>query len=252
MPRSSLNTPITRQFILLLLVVSSRLAGATEQPLSPVALAADKAGVKMYIAEATAGRIAVFDLARNAVANSILLPDRMEQPTGLALSPDGKTLYVTSSRDGVAPDGHVQVIDTASAKVTASLPAGHTPLAPVVSPDGLCLYVCERFGGQLLIYNLRDLKAEASLPVGREPVAAVLTPDGRSLFIAHLLPEGPADADVVATALSVFDTRDAPGHRPPRPAQRLKQCARDQHLARWPIRLRHTYSGALSASDDTA
>lgn len=208
MPRIFLNAHIARplMLLLLLLVASFRLAGATEQPLSPAALVADKAGAKLYIAEATAGRIAVFDLAREGVTETIPLPGAVEQPTGLALSPDGKTLYVTSARGGAAPEGHVQIIDAASAKVTTSLPAAHTPLAPVASPDGRFLYVCERFSGQLSIYNLRELKEEACLPVGREPVAAALTPDGRRLLIAHLLPEVPADAAVVAATVTVFDT----------------------------------------------
>lgn len=43
------------------------------------------------------------------------------------------------------------------------------------------------------------------VPVGREPVGAALSLDGRQLWVANRLPEGRADAGVVAAAVSVID-----------------------------------------------
>ena len=47
-------------------------------------------------------------------------------------------------------------MDVAKARVTAKLPAGHTRLAPVLSPDGKTLYVCNRFNDDVSVIDLGD------------------------------------------------------------------------------------------------
>ncbi|HRZ84470.1 MAG TPA: hypothetical protein P5069_18610, partial [Candidatus Hydrogenedentes bacterium] len=96
---------------------------------SPEFIAADAAGKTLYVTEATANAVAVVDAEKGKVVRRIDLPDA---PGGVALSPDGKTLYVT----GAVPAGVVRAVDAASGKVQAEIAVGHTPVAPVVSPDG--------------------------------------------------------------------------------------------------------------------
>jgi DNA-binding beta-propeller fold protein YncE len=126
-----------------------------EDYLSPLALAADRDGKNLYIAEATAGRIAVFDVAEGKAARRIALPS---SPGGLVLSPDGSRLYVT----GAAPDGEVFIVNTASAKITGKIAAGHTPTAPVLSPDGKSLSVSNRFDNDESVIDLAAGKEVAS------------------------------------------------------------------------------------------
>jgi DNA-binding beta-propeller fold protein YncE len=106
-------------------------AASPPQPafLSPTALAATPEGKWLFVACATARQIAVFDVTRGTLAKPIPLPDA---PSGLALSPDGARLYVTCA----APQSHVSVLDATSGKVLATLSAGHTAMAPVLSRDG--------------------------------------------------------------------------------------------------------------------
>ena len=106
--------------------------------LSPSAIVADSDGKTLYIAEETANQVAVFDVAGGKVEKAISLPGR---PSGLALAPDGKTLYVTIA----AAEGSVQIVDLKAGESVAKIKAGHTPTAPVVSPDGKTLYFCNRF-----------------------------------------------------------------------------------------------------------
>jgi len=178
--------------------VAPNVNAAGQDYLSPLALAADSQGKTIYIAEATANQIAVFDVSSGKVTKVISLPD---PPSGLALAPDGQTLYVT----GAAPNGRVHVVNAKTGKVSSSLPAGHTPTAPVVSPDGKTLYICNTFNNNVAIYNLASKKLQATIPVPREPIAATLTPDGKLLFVANLLPVGAADRDYVAAQVSVID-----------------------------------------------
>jgi len=167
--------------------------------LSPLALVPDKEGKALYIAEATAKQVAVFDIGSRKVVRTISLED---QPSGLALSVDGTELYVT----GASPSGQVYVIDLEEGEIIRRIPVGHTPVAPVVSPDGKKLYVCNRFNNDVSVVDLALKKEVARIAVLREPVAAALTLDGKYLFVANLLPAGPADADYIAATVSVIDT----------------------------------------------
>jgi len=182
-------------------------AKANEEYFSPVALVADKQGKMLYVAEATAKQVAVFDIESSKVTKTYSL---REKPSGLALAPDGSELYVTCA----SPKGWLGVINLRSWKVRYHLPAGHTPTAPIVSPDGKFLYVCNRFDNNVSVIDVVTQKQIAQIPVQREPVAAAITPalsydstsGGRFLFVANHLPVGPADQGYIAAAVSVIDT----------------------------------------------
>ena len=166
---------------------------------SPTALAASPDGQLLYAACATAGQVTVFDLGTQTVSRHIAVP---ASPLGLALTADGRTLYVTCA----APESTVCIVDTAQARVMAKIPAGHTTMAPVLSPDGRTLYVCNRFNHDVAFIDLGSRKATRRVPVPREPVAIAVTLDGKFLLVANHLQAGRADAAVVAASVSVIDT----------------------------------------------
>jgi len=125
-----------------------------------------------------------------------------DSPTGLALSPDGTSLYVTSA----VPQGTVQVVDLAGGKVTADIATGYAPEAVVAAPGGKTLYVCNTFNNNIGVIDLASKMQTATIAVSREPVAAAITADGRYLFVANRLPAGAADKDYAASVVSVIDT----------------------------------------------
>ena len=176
------------------------LAQAQAQPscLSPVAVAASADGKTLYVAEATANRVAVVDPMAGKATSQVALPTA---PNGLALSSDGKRLFV--SCDG--PDGVVCAVDLPAGKVAATLTAGYTPMSPVLSPDGKTLYVANRFNNDISVLDVNGGKEAARIAVSREPVALALTPDGQRLVVAHLLPTQPSTDPVVAVAVTIVD-----------------------------------------------
>lgn len=173
---------------------------ADEEYLSPTALAADDQGQTIYIAEATAKQIAVFDTNTATVTTTINVP---AEPAGLALTGDGTLLYVTCG----GSKGCVSVIDTRNAKLLRTLPAGHTPIAPVLSPDGTFLYICNRFDNNITVISTAVDKQLVKIPALREPVAADITPDGSWLYVGNMLPHGPSSADSVACNISVINAK---------------------------------------------
>lgn len=180
---------------LFLPVVLLALAFNWGQPkyLSPETVVASKDGRLLFVTEATGQRVAIVNTANNVIAHTGRLDGI---PTGLALSDNA--LIVTA--------GRVYIMDTNSYQVVARFAAGHTPTAPVVSPDGQTLYVCNQFDNDVSVFNLPGRRELARIPVVREPVAAVLTADGKTLFVANHLPAGAANADYIAAVVSVIDT----------------------------------------------
>jgi len=186
---------------------------------SPECLAVAPDGKRAYVTSATGGRLLVIDLGRAKIAGEWLLKNETERPrgfwsslfgggatagsadpSGVAVAPDG-TVFVT----GGGAEGFVQKF-AADGTPAVQAAAGHTPLAPVVSPDGATLYVLCRFDACVRVFDARTLSVKATVPVLREPFAAALGAGGRLLFVANLLPACRATDAVVAASVSVIDT----------------------------------------------
>jgi YVTN family beta-propeller protein len=166
--------------------------------LSPTVLVATEDGKTLYIAGVTAKQVLGFNTAKREVLCSIPMP---QAPSGLALSADHARLFVTCA----APESEVCVIDLNKSKVVETISAGHTALAPVISPDGRTLYVCNRFNSNVSVIDLVAGKEVRRIAVQREPVAAGITRDGKYLLVANHLPLGRADVAYVSAVVSVID-----------------------------------------------
>ena len=164
---------------------------------SPFDLVVDGESNHLYAAGATGKGVVQFDIEEGKVVKTITLPDA---PGGLAL--EGNRLYVTAW----SPSGGVHVVDLETGKINRTLPAGHFPCAPVLSPDGSTLFVCNRFENAVSVIDLDAEKVTHRIAVPREPVAAGITPDGKRLLVANHLPALPADGDYTAAEVTVIDT----------------------------------------------
>ncbi|MHC4432891.1 MAG: YncE family protein, partial [Planctomycetota bacterium] len=175
---------------------------SAQEYLSPAAVVADAQGKRLYIAQATAKQVAVFATETAKTITTVKMP---AEPTGLALSDDGTSLYVTCA----APEGCVCVVKTDTNKVGRQFPARYGARAPVLGDDGKMLYVCNRFDNDVSAIDTKQGKQMARIPALREPVAADITPDGKWLFVGNQLPHGPANGDSVACSISVIDASKA-------------------------------------------
>lgn len=102
-------------------------------------------------------------------------------PSGLALSPDGKTLYVAENlADSLA------VIDIANREVIQRLPVGRYPYDVVVDKNGV-VYVSAWGANTVSVFHQEMngwLGATSQMTVARHPSALLLNPDGTRLFVA--------------------------------------------------------------------
>jgi len=165
--------------------------------LSPVDIDPLGDGSRLIVTQHTGKRVDIYDTAGDKLVDSFKLKER---PTGAVGSPSGDRVYVTSGLG----EGTVTVFSDKGKKLK-TIDAGHSPVAPVISPDGSKLYVCDRFANSVRVFDVDRFKQICVIPVVREPIACTITPDGSSLYVANHLPDGRADADYVASKVSVID-----------------------------------------------
>ena len=172
---------------------------AGEKYLSPVSVVASADGAMLFVAQATGERVSFINAATEKIEKTV---DVTGLVSGIAVSPNGEKLYVT----GGIFDGVVSVIDIKTAKIVDIIEVGHSPIAPVPTPDGKMLYICRRFNDTVYAIDLATKKPIAEITAIREPCAADITDDGKKLFVANFLPAGRVDGDFAAAAVSIIDT----------------------------------------------
>ena len=106
---------------------------------------------------------------------------------GIAVSPDGKKVYVTGS-------GYTDVIDTETNKVIATVETSESS-GVVVSPDGTKVYVTDNGNGNVFVVNTASNAVIAKVPVGSLPYGIAVTPDGKKVYVVNSM-----------DAVSVIDT----------------------------------------------
>jgi YVTN family beta-propeller protein len=100
-------------------------------------------------------------------------------PEGIAVSPDGKELWV-AHRD----DGWLSVIDTATDELKHKLEVGKTPIRVEFTRDGKRALVSDAQVGELIVIDAAARTVVKRIPVPGQPIGIEPTPDGRRAFIA--------------------------------------------------------------------
>jgi YVTN family beta-propeller protein len=115
----------------------------------PSALLLNKAQTLLYVANAGSDTISVVNVVNdqlNVTATVLLRPSNVSNlpgvsPSGLALSPDEKTLYAS-----LGDFNAVGVIDTGTNQLSGYIPVGWYPTALAATPDGKALLVVNGWG----------------------------------------------------------------------------------------------------------
>jgi YVTN family beta-propeller protein len=157
----------------LLAIVALALAGVLG---SPQSLAQNA-----YIPSADFDHVSVIDTVTNTVIATI--PVGMF-PMGVAVSPDGRKVYVTNETSN-----NVSVISTFTNRVIGSaIPVGTHPVGVAVSPDGRKVYVTNTSTSSynVSVIDTAKNRVTATIPVGQLPLGVAVTPDGVHHSPPHL------------------------------------------------------------------
>jgi len=161
-------------------------------------------GTRLYASGGSSNMVGVFDTSgekTKQIAKIEVCPTELGQDGkpktarmycgGLALSPDGKRLFVAE-----VLNNSVTVIDTQSNEVRTEIPVKGNPYTVIFSPDGAKAYVSSWGGGTVTVIDTATEKAGNTIATGDHPCAMALTPDGTRLLVCN------ANSDTV----SVIDT----------------------------------------------
>ncbi len=139
-------------------------------------------------------------LARYAIGDGGVL-DALGPPapglatsTGIAASPNGRTLYVVDqptddvSQYAIADDG------TLTPKSPATVRTGTTPFGIAVAPDGRHVYVTNQDGNSISIFAVAAdgalVPGTTRVDAGSGPVQIALSPDGTSAYVTNAGDDG--------------------------------------------------------------
>jgi predicted alpha-1,2-mannosidase len=103
-------------------------------------------------------------------------------PDGIAMSPDGSTVYVTCQG---ADANSVVPINTATNTAGTPIPVGQVPLGIAVSPNGKDAYVADYGSDNVDVIDLSSGTVVATIPVGSEPYGVAVTPDGSTVYVSN-------------------------------------------------------------------
>ncbi len=131
---------------------------------------------------------------------------RYKTPVNLALSPDGRRLYVVCE----ASDSLIVVHVATGAKI-AETPVGRQPHDVTTSPDGKTLYVTNRMSDSLSVVDAASLKVTHTIPVGDEPHGVLTDKTGRWIYVLNTATE---DISVI-DATSLREVKRLAGGRGP-------------------------------------
>jgi YVTN family beta-propeller protein len=126
-------------------------------------------------ADKSADGIAVIDVGSRNVAKRIKVGSDPEQ---LAVSPDGKKLYVSNEDVGTA-----SVVDIGSGKVQHIIPVSREPEGVGIRPDGKVFYVTCETEGEIYAIDTTSFEVAAHFNVGGRPRSAAFLADSSRAFI---------------------------------------------------------------------
>lgn len=142
----------------------------------PGAAALKPDGSQLWVA-CGSGVVMVIDTATATVARTI----PAEDPVDLAFSPDGSAVYERYDPfQGGSPA--LNVIDSATGSVTATIVDRGFDFGLVVSPDGSKLLVGQQGSDSLAVVDTASDTVTSTIPMGGMPGAGVLNPAGTAVY----------------------------------------------------------------------
>ncbi|MBV9028920.1 MAG: cation/acetate symporter ActP [Pseudonocardiales bacterium] len=149
---------------------------------TPGFVAVSPNGRHAYIANGNARVVTVVDTAVNQVTATI--PIAAGPPQFLAFAPDGRTLYVTVFNDQRTVHA-IDVLDTESNTVIATIPQPARPYLPAVSRDGKRLFVPNHDTASLSVIDTDTNSVITEVKVAPNPHWVAFSRDGRRAYTAN-------------------------------------------------------------------
>jgi DNA-binding beta-propeller fold protein YncE len=156
---------------------------------------------RLYVSLWNKAQVAVVDLGSK---KRVAAWDTEKHPTEMALSGDGKTLYVAcanSTRVSVLDAEGGKGLETINCALYPKAPSGNTPNSLALTPDGQLLFVANADANTVAVFNVSvpgKARPLGFIPTGMYPTSVRFNPADKRLYIAngrgttpHANPKGP-------------------------------------------------------------
>jgi len=226
--------------------------------LFPAGLALSRDDSTLYVADNQSDTMSTVNVAPSAGRGTVHTvpagppggapddPYAGHNPFGIALSPDGSKVYLTSQGGS-----SVSVFDAASRALLQVVPVRSHPNAVLADPSSGTVYVANGdddsvsvlesdSAGAAAVTRTIDLRPYPGAPVGSNPDGLALSPGGRALYVAN---SGNNDIDVVRLA------RPRSGRETLAQARERRRAARDTDNVRGSIPTGWYPSSVQAAAD---
>lgn len=155
---------------------TARIVASVALPATSHHLALHPSGSRLYVATRAAGTVLEVDTQRHHVTRTFVTGG---QPQGLAVSRDGRSLYVGNERDGL------NVICLPTGRVLRTLDVGGEAVSLALSPDERLLCISLVFAGAVAIVDRASLTVRETLRMGGRPGQIAFDPVGRVMIVAN-------------------------------------------------------------------
>lgn len=136
-------------------------------------------GVEGHVATPTNCIPCHIEGGKNFITENFL--DRQyRSPIDIAVSPDGRRLYVTAQESG-----QLLIVDTGQGRVAGTIPLGQHPHSVILSRDGGTAYVSIQWANTISVIDLAKEEIISELKPGDGPAGMALGPDERLLYVAN-------------------------------------------------------------------
>ncbi|MDD3517403.1 MAG: YncE family protein [Chromatiales bacterium] len=169
----------------------------------PNGVAFHPSGAQAYVVNLADESLSVIDTATWTVSTTVTGFPVFSYPSRIAVHPAGHSVYVGLSGGYDA----VQVIDTASLTLGASVAVGNEPRGIAVDPAGATLYVADHADDTVSVVDIATLAVIDTVPVGTGPLGVVVDPAGDRVYVANL---GSGDVTTIDAATRTVVATSAP------------------------------------------
>jgi len=152
---------------------------------------------------ANSNKVSVIDTSTNTIVSTIPFENVGDITKVVAISPDGRFVYVTSLSDVVS------VIDTCTNTVVDTINVGDFPVGIVVTPNSSFAYVANAglatsVSGTVSVIDINTNMVVDTVTVGRDPIGISITPNGNFAYVTNAKSDNVSVIDT--TTNEVIDT----------------------------------------------